>query len=324
MTAERLSTPEQLREFCRTGVELAHTAIDGGDPEETRTVCERVIGIRVGMLGIYTSWAAASMRYLAEEHGLEPLADVLDVEAWVTYAHRGEFSLEQAQLAGALLRGGSADACGQIADLVAAGDRVEAKREWDVVEAATLASHDFRREWVSSIWSSIYRAHGPEGLNALLLRIGDEPTWTELLQKVADADLVEQVKTWAFLLCVGNFGVGSITETDYGFVFYYNLCGSCGRQELAGRYEEPWCLARIEEPVPTLNGGDTRKTVYRAHQTVLHDVVPTRVLGYPWPVIDCQGPGGPGGCGMRFYRDPVEIPAEVFERAGLEKQTLAR
>lgn len=218
---------------------------------------------------------------------------------------------------------GTSHAGDRLAAHVDGGEAGEAKRLWADVEQALLKSHDLRREWVTALWAHVYRAHGADALNELLLAIGREPAWSDFVRESAAKDVVDQVRDWAFLLCVGNFGVASIVETDDQFVLHYNVCGSCGRQELGGRYERPWRFPRIDAAIPQLNGGDPLKTVYRAHQNVLHDVVAIEVVGFPWPVIECQGPGGPGGCGMRFYKDPERIPDRFFERVGLRRPRTA-
>jgi hypothetical protein len=318
MATDRLTTPEQLREFCWTGEEIVHGAVDGGDAERARAAYATVVDARVAMIETFKSWAASTFAFVLDGYGPEPLAAVLDPEAWTRYAQRDGFALDQSLLASELLAGTS-DAGERLAALVDRGRPGEAKLLWADVEQALLRSHDFRREWVTALWARVYLDHGAEALSELLLRIGHEPAWSDFIRESAAKDLVDQVRDWAFLLCVGNFGVASITETDDEFVLHYNVCGSCGRQELDGRYEEPWCFPRVEGAIPHLNGGDPRKTVYRAHQTVLHDIVAIEVVGFPWPVIECQGPGGPGGCGMRFYKDTEQIPDGYFERVGAKR-----
>jgi hypothetical protein len=94
------------------------------------------------------------------------------------------------------------------------------------------------------------------------------------------------------------------------------VCGSCGRQELDGRYDEPWCFPRVPGRVPHFDSGDVRTTVYRTHQAMLHSVMAIESVGRPFPVIECDGPGGPAGCAFRFYKDPAGTPARYFERSG--------
>ena len=125
---------------------------------------------------------------------------------------------------------------------------------------------------------------------------------------------VQRITQWSFFLGVGNFGQISVTEQDDCFVIHHQVCGSCARQELRGRHEAPWSLARVSEAVPTLNFGIEDFTIYRTHLAAWHFVMPTRQGMPPWPAVDCSGV--PGRCWFTIYKDPTQTPDRYYEMIG--------
>lgn len=316
MPANRLTTPEQLGDWCRTGTELIHDAIASGDPDELRAVYERVVETRIVMLELWPNWMATSFAWLRERHGELAVAPAIVPEDWLAFGLRLDISLEQAELAKSIF-GRSWAERDRLAELVAAGDDAGAVAYWAELEDAMLKLHDYRHDMLTSVWAHVYETYGAEGLNDMHLFAGQNPRWQDWIREAVKPDAVDRVREFAFLLAVGNFGTVSVTETDDYFLLHHKLCGSCGRQDLNGRYEEPWGFPRVtEDDMPQLNLGYTRMTVYRTHIPPLHWVVPIETVGHPWPVIDC---GGPGRCWYRIYKDQSQTPPEFYERVGLEK-----
>jgi hypothetical protein len=311
----RLCTDEQLGEFCRPGRERIHRAIADGDPDAFRPIYERVATARLNMVNTFTGWAAQTFEWLAQEGGSDAIETALDPERWIVLAARGGIDGATAELAAELFAGTS-ETVDRLVEQVAAGDAEAARALWEEIEAAVLLAHDTRRDWLTSIWSEIHRAHGNEGIESMMRHLGDAPRWQQFLLDLERQDTVGKLEDFAYILTVGNFGEASITEHDDQFVLHYTVCGSCGSQELGGRYEPPWCFRRIEGRVPRFNSGDTHTTVYRAHQAMLHSVMAIERIGVPVPVIECAGPDRPTPCAFRFYKDPAATPAHYFERVG--------
>jgi hypothetical protein len=316
-TAARLCTQEELDEMGRTGLELVHEAIDAGDQEELARVVGDVFAARAGFAAVYTGWMGAMLQFLFERRGSEGLTGALDPEGWLAIAGRVGVSVEQAEDAKAAFSDSSAQQA-QFLSLTASGDRAGAKAYWARIEAAVLAAHTFRRDWVTSTLSELYRTYGVDELNDSLLYAGRMPWWQAgMLEEEKVTDPVARVRQWAYMLSVGVFSTIAVTEREDSFVIHHKVCGSCGRQELDGRYEEPWNFLRVTEDVPGLNFGNPNLTVYRAHVAAIHYVVATETVGHPWPVIDCSGI--PGKCWFRIYKDPMQTPEEFYTRAGLKK-----
>lgn len=276
---------------------------------------EKVGTARLNMVNTFTGWAAQTFEWLALQGGSDAIEAVLAPEDWIVQAARGGIDGAAAELAAAVFAG-TMDVAERLAEQVAAGETGAACALWDEVEAAVLLAHDTRRDWVTSIWSEIHKDQGNDGIESMMRHLGSAPRWQQFLRDLERQDPVSKLADFAYILTVGNFGVASIVERDEEFVLYYTVCGSCGRQELDGRFEPPWCFRRIEGRVPQFDSGDARTTVYRAHQAMLHSVMAIEGVGVPSPVIECDGPGGRAGCAFRFYKDPAATPARYFERSG--------
>lgn len=316
MPPDRLTTPEQLGDWCRTGTELVHDAIASHDADALRAAYVRVVETRIVMVELWPNWMATSFAYLRERHGELAVSPAIAPEQWLAYGLRLDISLEQAELATSIF-GREWTERERLAGLVAAGDDAAAIAYWAELEDAMLKLHDYRLDMLTSVWAHVYRTYGAAELNAMHLFAGENPRWQDWVRAASAPDVVDRVREFAFLLAVGNFGTVSVTETDEYFLLHHKLCGSCARQDLGGRYAPPWDFPRVtEDDMPELNLGDTRMTVYRTHIPPLHWVVPINTVGHPWPVIDC---GGPGRCWYRIYKDQTQTPAAFYERVGLQK-----
>jgi hypothetical protein len=315
MIEDRLCTPHELGEWCRTGTELIHDAIASGDPSTVRDVYTRVVETRIVMVELWPAWMATTFEFLKERHGDAAVTPAIDPEAWAIYALRIGIGIEEAELAASIFSRSWVER-DQMEALVASGDSGAATTYWAELENAMLKLHDYRHDMLTSVWAHVYRTYGADGLNEMHLFAGEKEGWQRWVREAIKPDPVDRVREFAFLLAVGNFGAVSVTETDDYFLLHHKLCGSCARQELNGRYEEPWNFPRVTEDKPELNLGDTRMTVYRTHIPPLHWVVPIKAVGHPWPVIEC---GGPGRCWYRIYKDQAQTPVEFYERVGMTK-----
>ena len=316
-SGELLCTQDELNAMCRTGGQLLDDALAGGDRAAIAETLDQVLSARGGFAAVYVGWMSAMLSWLFERKGSDALTAALDPEGWVTVANRIEISLEQSIEAKSVFLE-PAVARDELLGLYDAGDLDTLRARWAQIEASTLKLHTYRRDWVTSVLSGIYRDHGVDGLNDSLLYAGNQPWWQAgMIEEEKVTDPVARVRQWAFMLSVGVFSEISLTEEPDAFVIHHRVCGSCGRQELDGRYEEPWNFLRVIENVPGLNFSDPNFTVYRAHIPVIHYVVATETVGHPWPVIDCSGV--PGKCWFRIYKDPADTPEEYFTRAGLTK-----
>ncbi|MCW2830479.1 MAG: hypothetical protein JWP31_1171 [Aeromicrobium sp.] len=313
MTDDRSCTEQDLIDFCTTGHERVHRALVGGDPLEVEAVLEAVLSSRAAMLGTYQTWSTYTAYFLAHRLTPEGLGAWYDPEDDFTVASRNGMTLDAAVTTRTIV-GPDSPIAAEVAALVRQGEAAAARARWDVVNASNQSAHHARRDLLTQSWTRIYLHLGAEALRDLLTEIGQTPGWTAFLKDGGEADAVSQVRDFAFILTVGNFGSATITEHADRFELRYNTCGSCGLQELGGRFERPWGFARTATELPEFNSGDAATTVYRAHQAMLHSVAAIDTIGKPYPVISCDGPGGKLGCTFLFFKGAT--PAEYYTRVG--------
>lgn len=321
MPCRRYFTQAQLDEMCRNGVELVQEAIDQGNPEHARDVVLRVQTARNGLADLFPSWSAATLSYVREHYGEEAMARAMNADRWLAIGLSAPLTLEEVRLAEEIFADPEVPAV-QVAALVAEGKRAEAKRYWDAVEAATSKLHDYRIDWSTEILSHVHREYGDQGVEEALAHAAAQPWWADRMPGDIVKDPATRIAEWAFFLGVGNFGTVSVAEEDDCFIIHHQVCGSCGKQELRGRYEEPWSMARVEEAVSVLNFGIAGYTVYRAHLAAWHYVMPTSKGFAPWPAIECSGV--PGRCWFTIYKDPAATPESYFEKIGLKKSDVMK
>jgi hypothetical protein len=313
--AARLCTQAQLDEMCRTGIELMHEAIDSGDGDRAAGTYARIEEARNGLSDVMGRWTASTLAYVFERNGEDAIVGALQPELWLELGLDFRPTPDEVALGRAVFEG-TAGVAERMRELVAAGDRRAAKQLWGEVEDATLKMHDYRIDWLTAVISHVYRTYGVDGLSGALLHTARADWWhSRMVDDLASvADPVARITNWSFFLGVGNFGTVSVTEQDDAFVIHHQVCGSCGRQELRNRHEQPWSFPRVSEPVPEVNFGNSNYTVYRAHLPVFHFVMPIPEVGHPWPAINCSGV--PGRCWFTIYKNPHDTPAEYYERAG--------
>lgn len=317
----RFFTQTQLDELCRNGVELVQEAIDQGDPVNTRDVVLRVQTARNALADLFPNWSAATLSYICATHGEDAMARAMNADRWLAIGLSAPLSLEEVRLAEEILASAEVPA-EHVAVLVREGKRAEAKHYWDTVEAATSKLHDYRIDWAAELLSHVYREYGATGVEGALAHAAARPWWADRMTSDLAQDPATRITEWSFFLGVGNFGTISVTEEDDCFIIHHQVCGSCGKQELRGRHEEPWSMARVGEPIPTLNFGIAGYTVYRAHLAAWHYVMPTSKGFAPWPAIDCSGV--PGRCWFTIYKDPAATPERYFEKIGLKKHEVMK
>jgi hypothetical protein len=309
----RLCTQEQLDAMCRGADSLLDEAIDSGDAESGAETLVKVQMTRGAMLAMFEQWRATTLWFLADRFDRSEMAAALNPEEWLQIAFEGGLDPQLLIRGRAAIDSPEADAA-RLSDLIRAGDPAAAKSLWKEIDDATRAIHDFRLDTVTAPLAHVYRRHGAGVLEESLLVTAEQPWFYETITGNIDADPVARIEEWAFFLGPGNFGEVSVSEDAERFTIHHSVCGSCGRQELAGRYQGPCAYPRLAGASPLSLGHDDF-TLYRAHLAPFHFMTLTK-FGYPpYPAVDCTGI--PGRCWMHLYKDPRAVPASFYESAGL-------
>lgn len=311
--AERQCSDQDLIDFCTNGHERVQRALTESRGAEVRQVLAEVLASRAAMLGTYETWATLTVQHLAHTLTPEELASWYAPEEGFRIGLRNDMTADVADLLRLVTATGS-PLPDELATLVDRGESGTARARWDEINSANQRAHHYRRDLLTSMWTRVYEKVGAEALRDLLSEIGRSPGWKAFLEDSIKIDIVTQVRDFAYILTVGNFGSATITEHADRFELRYTTCGSCGLQELGGRFDAPWDFARTRTELPEFNSGDAATTVYRAHQAMLHSVAAIDTVGKPYPVISCNGPGGSLGCTFLFFKG--DVPEEYFTRVG--------
>jgi hypothetical protein len=110
-----------------------------------------------------------------------------------------------------------------------------------------------------------------------------------------------------------------VAEDAQKFTITQDLCGTCSRQILGGRFGPPLNLALVtEQHAVTWGRGDT--TIYRTHVPIWHVQMATEQIGVPWPVNQCPGGLDPGVCRILLYKDPCDPDAASQVPEALRQQ----
>jgi hypothetical protein len=200
------------------------------------------------------------------------------------------------------------------------GDLKKAKSLNHRMYTEGMSMHDLLRDWVTALLTFVGRHYGDE----ILYRACEEsvkeafkPLW-ELYDKTDDP------RRRVEMLAMGLRGHGQnidIEEDEEKFTFIMKPCGSGGRQVLAGAYEAPVNMLRIQQPQP-MTQSKSDLPVYCTHAYFMA-ISSICLTGVPHVVEEISDNVGYEPCKIHVYKDPKKIPPEVLTRLGL-KQLLKR
>ena len=196
----------------------------------------------------------------------------------------------------------------QIAIAATKRDRWIALDLFGELTARWRRSIDLHRDWISALLSDIYRNHGPDQLEGILRYCGTQGLIGSIerhIRRSPQERLVDFVR-----LLHGHFTELSLSEDDRKFTITQDLCGTCSRQILDGRFGPPLNLAVVEEPHAVTWGRGTT-TIYRSHIPIWHVQMARERIGVPWPVNQCPHGLDAGVCRILLYKDPYDPAAET-------------
>jgi hypothetical protein len=301
--ADRCFTEADLAALCRTPrQELVDSLDDAEAAEAAEAVITSIVRAYRDQIAGSRSWTACVLAYIDERHGREGLARAVAATS---------------RFYGALASIGSrpgdteavvddVDVVDRVAALVRSGDTDAALAAFDRYEEACRCLQDTYCDWLSSLLSDVYRAWGPDELEALHRYCAERTLLPWMAVDIRNAPEKRLVR-WARML-KSHFSVIRLQEDDEKFVLVQDPCGTCARQILEGRYEPPVDLAVVaEKHAVTWGRGET--PVYRTHVPVWHVVMARERLGVPWPVNRCPAGLGTGPCETLLYKDPLDARA---------------
>ncbi len=301
-TAERLLSPEELAKLSQPPrADLVEALADS--PDSAVEVFRRIDRAYRNFIEGFGAWIAATQRFVSDHYGTDGLAQVGSADD--AYRSALLHGLTDEDVIGRR----QPDRADRIARLIADGDHEAAMAGFDALEASYRRIHDVERDRVASVLSQVYRAWGPDLLEACIRFAGEQTLLGWMPHDVARPAEV-RVRQWAAMQ-KGNFADITVTETCDAFVITLHPCGTCGRQVSDGGYGENLDLAVVAEDHP-LTFGDGPSPIYRTHVAVMHFLVPMERTGVPWPVIQCPEGMDAEPCRVMLFKDPAATPPEAY------------
>lgn len=203
-----------------------------------------------------------------------------------------------------------------IVKAIDAGDSEKAKKLVHRMYGELLAMHDLEATMVTATLSFIGKRFGDKVLEEALHEM--LASWVK--QAARDYAKVDSPKRRAQMFAYGLKGHGvalQIEEDDEKFIFTQQPCGSGGKLVRDGSYGPPRNFYRVHQP-QMMTYGKKDWPAYCAH-CIFHEIVGMEETGVPLFVLVPPDRPGEQPCRMLLYKDPANIPAEYFERAGLKK-----
>ncbi len=199
-----------------------------------------------------------------------------------------------------------------------AGDTEKARKLVNRMYGELLAMHDLETTMVTAAMSFIGKRFGDKVLEeALHEMLG---SWVK--QAARDYAKVDSPKRQAQMFAYGLKGHGeplTVEEDDEKFIFTMQPCGSGGKLVRQGSYGPPRDFYTVQKP-QLMTYGKKDWPAYCAH-CIFHEIVGIEETGVPLFVLAPPDKPGEQPCQMLLYKNPKDIPAKYYERAGKKKPT---
>ena len=203
-----------------------------------------------------------------------------------------------------------------ITEAIDAGDKEKAKKLSKRMCSEFRFMHDLYRDWIASLMTYIYENHGEEDLCKAMKKAA-EAYLKPMAEEYAKADFRRRVE-----MVVGG-GRGhlqpqEVTEDDEKVCAKATPCGSGELLFKSGAYGPPRNFTMIQKP-HVCTYGMTDFPIYCCHSPI-HELLAIEWIGEPMFVAYPAEKGmAREGCLCCIYKDPKDIPEEVYKRIGLEK-----
>jgi hypothetical protein len=203
-------------------------------------------------------------------------------------------------------------------DVARARELCEAmKHEWGML-------HDLYAESTAALLTFVKDRLGEDAV-AEAHEESMERHWRRQVEAIAQIDrrrIVELLATtWRAHSTSGvgrNPGAFTITEDDEKVTFSMHPCGSGQRLWRNGHYRGEHAFAVTDE-AHDWSYGRKGFPIYCTHCTFMNELLPIRWVGFPVYPSHPPDDFDHDPCVWHWYKDPAAIPAEYWERYGLEK-----
>jgi hypothetical protein len=206
-----------------------------------------------------------------------------------------------------------------ILEAIDTGDPHKAKDLANRMYDEFMSSGDMYRNWVTGILSFMYRTYGTDVLEQAYreaFKISPMELGKTEVFGPDDSEEMRKIKIMAFALR-GLGSAATIEEDDEKICVTMEPCGSGQRLVEKGGYGPPRDFARVMEP-HRLTWGQSDFPIYCTHDAIL-GIMAIEQTGHPQFVAFPADPMASAGCRFCLYKDPDDIPEDVYTRVGMKK-----
>jgi hypothetical protein len=201
-----------------------------------------------------------------------------------------------------------------LTEAIEAGDVERAKKLAKRMYREFALMHDLYRDWTAGFKDYMYRNYGKDALYQVLRKAAGSTGRPSA--NVEKLDFRRQVRGLARVL-PGDLEAMKVEEDDEKVWMQMQPCGSGQRLLEDGGYGPARNLAMIQKPHPMTWGlADFR--IYCTHCPVLA-ILSIERLGFPAIVATPGEKVASGSCKCCIYKDPKDIPGEVYIMLGQQK-----
>lgn len=313
-----------------------HEAIDAGEWDSAAELSNYFVEEASVCYGIYRGWIPALNAFLAENGvGKEELDEVNreivaklslpDGSPWDVYKQWHRVQQRCEELVACVYREHAEDAHAKLDELKETWRRCHDR---DVDHTYGLMSEIVKRLGESSIgrmWEKVLVPLFSWRYEKFDI---DKHPWDEGLEALM---LVACEAMRGHLVGPERTGDMELIETDDRYILRFDPCGSGGRtvrgdtiEGTPPRMEAPYEWSVSEEP-HTWNHGQKGICHYCTHCIALMEEMPIDRFGYPVRVIDppvygkTEADGKPQKCQWQMFKDPTQVPEELYERTGRKR-----
>jgi len=203
----------------------------------------------------------------------------------------------------------------RLMETIEGGDAPKAKNLAKRMYAEFLSQHDGYLSMAAGFMNWIYVNHGDEALYQALKEVM-APGLDELLSSYEKADFKRRVQMMAMGLR-GHLQPITVEEDDEKVCIKMHPCGSGQRLFESGAYDPPRNLTLVNKP-HLITYGMTDFPIYCTHAPIM-ELASIALVGYPIFVTLPADKMARESCRYCFYKDPKDIPEEIYKRVGKEK-----
>jgi len=199
-------------------------------------------------------------------------------------------------------------------DAVEAGDKEKARAAIKRQHEDAQKIVDSFMSWATDMMDYIYKNFG-EAEFEKALRQRFQRSESQKAERYDKMDFRSRVQTQAASMRALLQPL-EITEDDEKVCLKMTPCGSGQRLVQSGAYDPPKNVSRLK--AQRLTWGQSDFPLYCTHGA-LQEIINIETVGYPTYVHQIPDKVGTAPCTFCLYKDPRDIPEEVFTRVGAKK-----